>query len=453
MGNGAFETREMPERQLFETEVLVKVGACGVCGTDVHIYHGDKGSAEVGPPVVLGHELSGTIVETGAGVKKLKCGDRVAIDPNQYCGECHYCKAGKKQLCENLYAIGVNRDGGFAEYCYVPEAQCFLLDNRVPLEHGAMAEPLACCIHGVDRAKIRLGDTVLVIGGGAIGLEMAENLTKLGVRSSIIDMAEHVLPGYDGDFAAFAENELADHGIPTFLNDAITSFEGEGRVQKVRTGKRAIKTDMVIMSIGVRPNTDMFTDPRLKKFKNGAIIVTDAMETDIPDVYAAGDCATLYNAVTGRLDYIALGTTANKQGRLAADAMLGEEVHYNRAIGTSILRVMDLEMGKTGVSEREAKECGFDYGTATVQSISHSPYYTCPPPYLLTAKIVYDKKTKVILGAQIMGEREAAMRINIFACAVDRKMTTEELGMLDMAYSPSVTYIWDIVHVVANAAK
>ena len=186
LGNGAFETREMPERQLFETEVLVKVGACGVCGTDVHIYHGDKGSAEVRPPVVLGHELSGTIVETGAGVKKLKCGDRVAIDPNQYCGECHYCKAGKKQLCENLYAIGVNRDGGFAEYCYVPEAQCFLLDNRVPLEHGAMAEPLACCIHGVDRAKIRHGDTVLVIGGGAIGLLMVQLAKQSGASAVIL---------------------------------------------------------------------------------------------------------------------------------------------------------------------------------------------------------------------------------------------------------------------------
>lgn len=186
LGNGAFETREMPERQLFETEVLVKVGACGVCGTDVHIYHGDKGSAEVRPPVVLGHELSGTIVETGAGVKKLKCGDRVTIDPNQYCGECHYCKAGKKQLCENLYAIGVNRDGGFAEYCYVPEAQCFLLDNRVPLEHGAMAEPLACCIHGVDRAKIRLGDAVLVIGGGAIGLLMVQLAKQSGASAVIL---------------------------------------------------------------------------------------------------------------------------------------------------------------------------------------------------------------------------------------------------------------------------
>lgn len=295
---------------------------------------------------------------------------------------------------------------------------------------------------------------IAIIGGGFIGMEMAEAVTLRGRKALLFESMPHVMGGYDELFQEALEDNLRKHGVELHLGETVSRIEGEGGVaRRIVTPKGAYDVDMVVFAIGVRPNTDMFTDPRLKKFKNGAIIVTDAMETDIPDVYAAGDCATLYNAVTGKLDYIALGTTANKQGRLAADAMLGEEVHFNRTIGTSILRVMDLEMGKTGVSEREAKECGFDYGTATVQSISHSPYYTCPPPYLLTAKIVYDKKTKVILGAQIMGEREAAMRINIFACAVDRKMTTEELGMLDMAYSPSVTYIWDIVHVVANAAK
>lgn len=295
---------------------------------------------------------------------------------------------------------------------------------------------------------------IAIIGGGFIGMEMAEAVTLRGRKALLFESMPHVMGGYDELFQEALEDNLRKHGVELHLGETVSRIEGEGGVaRRIVTPLGAYDVDMVVFAIGVRPNTDMFTDPRLKKFKNGAIIVTDAMETDIPDVYAAGDCATLYNAVTGKLDYIALGTTANKQGRLAADAMLGEEVHFNRTIGTSILRVMDLEMGKTGVSEREAKECGFDYGTATVQSISHSPYYTCPPPYLLTAKIVYDKKTKVILGAQIMGEREAAMRINIFACAVDRKMTTEELGMLDMAYSPSVTYIWDIVHVVANAAK
>ena len=163
LGNGAFETRDIPEHPLAPREVLIQVAACGVCGTDVHIYHGDKGSAEVIPPVVLGHELSGTVAAVGAAVKTLHVGDHVAVDPNCYCGECHYCRRGKKQLCTNLHAIGVNENGGFADFCYAPEAQCFLLDPELPLEYGAMAEPLACCLHGIDRAQIRTGDTVLVI--------------------------------------------------------------------------------------------------------------------------------------------------------------------------------------------------------------------------------------------------------------------------------------------------
>lgn len=186
LGNGAFETREMPQRPLAEGEVLLKVAACGICGTDVHIYHGDKGSAEVTPPVILGHELSGTVAQVGAGVTRLKPGDRVAVDPNRYCGDCHYCNIGKKQLCSNLFAVGVNRDGGFAEYCYVPEDQCYPLSDGVPLEYGAMAEPLACCIHGIDRAKIRLGDTVLVIGGGAIGLLMVQLAKQSGASLVIL---------------------------------------------------------------------------------------------------------------------------------------------------------------------------------------------------------------------------------------------------------------------------
>ena len=137
------------------------------------------------PPVVLGHELSGTVVKTGPHVKTLSEGDHVSVDPNCYCGKCHYCRIGKKQLCENLFAVGVNRNGGFEEYCAVPETQCYQLSPSVPLKYGAMAEPLACCLHGVDRAGIRTGDTVCVVGGGAIGLMMVQ-LAKLSGASRVI---------------------------------------------------------------------------------------------------------------------------------------------------------------------------------------------------------------------------------------------------------------------------
>ena len=185
LGNKQFEVREVPGRKTVGSEVLVKVAACGICGTDVHIYHGDKGSAEVHPPVVLGHEFSGTVVETGPEVSGIRVGDHVTVDPNIYCGKCHYCKMGKKQQCTSLQAIGVTMNGGFAEYCYVPEAQCYVLDPAVPLRNGAMTEPLSCCLHGIDRAGIRLGDTVCVLGGGAIGLMMVQ-LAKLSGASAVI---------------------------------------------------------------------------------------------------------------------------------------------------------------------------------------------------------------------------------------------------------------------------
>ena len=185
LGNGKFEVREEPIPEIGPEDVLLRVAACGVCGTDVHIYHGDKGSAPVHPPVVLGHELAGMVVKTGERVKTLTEGDHVSVDPNCYCGKCHYCQIGKKQLCTSLYAVGVNRSGGFEEYCAVPEAQCYRLSPDLPLRYGAMAEPLACCLHGIDRAGIRVGDTVSVIGGGAIGLMMVQ-LAKLSGASQVI---------------------------------------------------------------------------------------------------------------------------------------------------------------------------------------------------------------------------------------------------------------------------
>lgn len=185
LGSKQFEVREEAIPEPGDKDVLLRVGACGVCGTDVHIYHGDKGSAQVHPPVILGHELAGVVEKVGSQVTDLKVGDHVAVDPNSYCGTCHYCQIGKKQLCQNLYAVGVNRNGGFAEYCVVPQDQCFLLKEDVPLKYGAMAEPLACCLHGIDRAGIRKGDTVCVIGGGAIGLLMVQ-LAKLAGASKVV---------------------------------------------------------------------------------------------------------------------------------------------------------------------------------------------------------------------------------------------------------------------------
>lgn len=185
MGDGVFEVKETEIPELKSHEVLIKNAACGVCGTDVHIFHGEPGSADVNPPVILGHEYSGEIVKVGAGVLSLKVGDHVTVDPNIYCGKCQYCRNGKKQMCTDMRAIGVTMNGGFAEYSVVPEAQAFLLEPSVTFEAGAMTEPLACCIHGIDLAGIKAGDRVCVVGGGAIGLLMVQ-LAKLSGAAKVV---------------------------------------------------------------------------------------------------------------------------------------------------------------------------------------------------------------------------------------------------------------------------
>jgi 2-desacetyl-2-hydroxyethyl bacteriochlorophyllide A dehydrogenase len=155
-------------------EVLIRNRACGVCGTDLHLYHGAPGSADATPPVVLGHEFSGEVVEVGTEVPDLGPGDPVTVDPNLACGECFYCRSGERNLCSNLTAIGVNFDGGFAQYSLVPFNQVYRFEQPVAFHHAAMAEPLACCLHGIDRVGLLEGQSVAVVGCGAIGLIMVQ---------------------------------------------------------------------------------------------------------------------------------------------------------------------------------------------------------------------------------------------------------------------------------------
>lgn len=180
-----FEVKEMAFSPLAAHEVMVQVKACGICGTDVHIYHGEPGSAEVAPPVVLGHEFSGVVTEVGSAVTVVKPGDKVTLDPNIYCGTCMPCRMGNKQNCQHLFALGVNVNGGFAEYAVCPDTQCFRINDDVPFEAAAMAEPLACVVHGIDRAAIQPGQTVLVIGGGLIGLLMVQ-MAKLSGAGTVM---------------------------------------------------------------------------------------------------------------------------------------------------------------------------------------------------------------------------------------------------------------------------
>jgi len=165
-------------------DVVIQVKACGVCGTDVHIYEGDKGAADVTPPTILGHEFSGVVTAVGAAVTAYQPGDRVCIDPNCYCGACEPCRNGVAHFCEHMIGYGTTVNGGFAEYCAVNQRQVYKLGDNTTFEQGAMTEPLACCLHGLDLTDVQPGHQVVVIGGGMIGLLMLQ-LVKLAGAAKV----------------------------------------------------------------------------------------------------------------------------------------------------------------------------------------------------------------------------------------------------------------------------
>lgn len=185
-GPGDLRVEEVPVRKLKDNEVKIQVKYCGICGTDIHIFHGDGGCCDVTPPLVPGHEFSGVVAEVGAGVKTVKVGDRVTGDPNDMCGECYFCKNGMQHFCKKNIGIGTTVDGGFAEYVIVREKQVYKLSDELSFIEAAMAEPISCCLHGIDLCNIKAGDTVLVIGGGPIGMIMMQLAKNAGASKVIM---------------------------------------------------------------------------------------------------------------------------------------------------------------------------------------------------------------------------------------------------------------------------
>ncbi|HJH49516.1 zinc-dependent alcohol dehydrogenase family protein [Merdimonas faecis] len=185
-GSGDLRVEEVPVRKLKDNEVKIQVKYCGICGTDIHIFHGDGGCCDVTPPLVPGHEFSGVVAEVGAGVKTVKVGDRVTGDPNDMCGECYFCKNGMQHFCKNNIGIGTTVDGGFAEYVIMREKQVYKVSDELSFIEAAMAEPISCCLHGIDLCNIKAGDTVLVMGGGPIGMIMMQLAKNAGASKVIM---------------------------------------------------------------------------------------------------------------------------------------------------------------------------------------------------------------------------------------------------------------------------
>lgn len=185
LSRGRLVVEDIPVREPGPDEVLIRMRYCGVCGTDVHIFNGEKGSAEVTPPVTLGHEFSGVILRVGADVTDFKPGDRVSVDPNSYCGKCYFCARGMKHLCRHMVGLGTARDGGFAETVTVDAKLVHRIPDSLSYQAAAMAEPLSCCLHGIDLTDIQAGQSVMIVGTGSIGLMMVQ-LAKARGASVVI---------------------------------------------------------------------------------------------------------------------------------------------------------------------------------------------------------------------------------------------------------------------------
>lgn len=187
-GKHDMRVEESPMPKVGAEDVLIQVKACGICGTDVHIYEGDKGAAEVTTPTILGHEFSGVVAEVGSAVTNVKVGDRVCIDPNCYCGKCDFCRNGIAHYCTDMIGYGTTVNGGFAEYCSVNQRQVYKLGDHTTFEQGAMTEPVACCLHGMDMCNIHPGSSVVIIGGGMIGLLMLQLARLAGAaRTALLE--------------------------------------------------------------------------------------------------------------------------------------------------------------------------------------------------------------------------------------------------------------------------
>lgn len=292
---------------------------------------------------------------------------------------------------------------------------------------------------------------VVIIGGGYIGIECVDAFLNLGKNVRLIEAAPRILTPFDEEMAQMATEELLSHGAVLCLDEKVKGFHGEGYVRQVETDRGVYPADLVIVAVGVRPATGFLKDSGIKMAQNGAILVDRQLRTSVPGVYAAGDCILVYNKETGQDQFLALGTVANKCGRIAGANICGAHDEFTGALGSAAIKVMDLEMGRTGVGEAEAQRMGYDYKTILVKAYDHPAYYPDPTP--ITIKLIYEKGTRRLLGAQACGRKGAVMRIDVFAVAIHNGMTTEELGMTDLIYAPPFAGVWDAVQIACNAAK
>ena len=293
---------------------------------------------------------------------------------------------------------------------------------------------------------------IAIIGAGFIGLEAAEAAKHRGKEVTVIQLQDRVLQEvFDKDITDLLEEELRENGVNLLLSETVTELIGDGKVSKVKTNKREIEADIVILATGVKPNTDFLNCDEIKMIRNGAIVVDKYGRTSVEDVYAAGDCATINSLITDREIYVPLATGANKLGRIVGENLAGQNNSFQGSMASSCIKVMDMEAARTGLSEKEVLNLGFNYKTKFITDMNQTSYY--PGRERIYVKLIYDAHTRVILGGQVAGYKDAVQRCNVLAACIYAKMTTEQLVMLDLCYAPPFSRTWDVLNVAGNVSK
>ena len=326
------------------------------------------------------------------------------------------------------------------------------------------AAPIKPAINGIDSNKVftlrnipdtyRIKDFIdfkkpksaVVVGGGFIGVEMAENLHSAGLAVTIIEMSNQVIAQIDYDMASDVHRHLEDKGVTLILGNGVRSISDNGKALDITLDSGSVQADMLIMAVGVRPETKIAHDAGISLNERGFIIVSEHLQTSEPDIYAVGDAIETTDIVTGAKVSVPLAGPANKQGRIAADNIIGIDSVYTGTQGSSILKVFDLTVASTGVNEKTAQRLGLDYDKSFTFSVNHASYY--PGASNMAIKTIFEKKSGRILGAQIVGSEGVDKRCDVLATAIRAGMTALDLTRLDLCYAPPYGSAKDPVNMV-----
>lgn len=289
--------------------------------------------------------------------------------------------------------------------------------------------------------------SAVVVGGGYIGVEMAENLSKAGLDVSIVELADHLIAPLDFDMAADMHRYIKEKGIKLFLHNGVTAFEHNKII--LQTGE--IHADMVILSVGVRPETAIARACGIKTNSRGSIVTDSRMRTNIPDIYAVGDAVETENYITKTPSFIPLAGPANKQGRIAADNIAGYESEYTGTQGSAVLKLFDMTVATTGLNEKDAQLNKIDYDKTYIYSSSHASYY--PNGNMMSIKALWDRKSLKIIGAQIIGFDGADKRMDVIASAIRFGGKITDLTRLELCYAPPFSSAKDPVNMLGFAAE